>query len=116
MFETLPQRLVAQLQASRCPDCACKTLRRGPRGGLSINVDCTTCGAGFNCSGGLASLAFTFHAQRLCDPTRPHLASQWRARAAYQDDNYPPRPCDHCRLEYRGPAVYCSLECALADA
>lgn len=34
----------------------------------------------------------------------------------YLDDTYPERPCDHCAKLYRGPAVYCSLECAVADA
>jgi hypothetical protein len=38
------------------------------------------------------------------------------ARAAYRDDSFPARLCDHCGTPYRGPAVYCSLECAVADA
>lgn len=38
------------------------------------------------------------------------------ARAAYRDDTFPGRCCDYCGQSYRGPAVYCSLECALADA
>jgi hypothetical protein len=36
--------------------------------------------------------------------------------ASYHDDACEPRACDHCSATYRGPAVYCSLECALADA
>lgn len=43
-------------------------------------------------------------------------ASRVRAEAAYQDDSFEPRICDRCGREYRGPAVYCSLACALADA
>jgi hypothetical protein len=39
----------------------------------------------------------------------PHYA------AAYSDDTYPERLCDYCGTLYRGPAVYCSLECALED-
>lgn len=39
-----------------------------------------------------------------------------RARAMYHDDTQPERGCDHCAKTYRGPAVYCSLRCALADA
>lgn len=39
-----------------------------------------------------------------------------RLADAYRDDTYPERPCDHCGKLYRGPAVYCSLECAVADA
>jgi hypothetical protein len=38
------------------------------------------------------------------------------ARAAYRDDSFPARLCDHCGTSYRGPAVYCSLTCAVADA
>jgi hypothetical protein len=38
------------------------------------------------------------------------------ARAAYHDDSYPERACDHCGKPYRGPAVYCSFACAVADA
>lgn len=34
----------------------------------------------------------------------------------YRDDVYPERLCDHCGTLYRGPAVYCSLDCALRDA
>lgn len=37
-------------------------------------------------------------------------------RELYEDVSYPARECDHCGKTYRGPAVYCSLECALADA
>lgn len=38
------------------------------------------------------------------------------ARAAYRDDKYHPRSCDRCGETYRGPAIYCSFECAIADA
>jgi hypothetical protein len=38
------------------------------------------------------------------------------ARAAYRDDSYQERSCDRCGVIYRGPAVYCSLTCAIADA
>jgi hypothetical protein len=34
----------------------------------------------------------------------------------YLDDRYPKRECDRCGAQYRGPAVYCSLACAIADA
>jgi hypothetical protein len=37
-------------------------------------------------------------------------------KQAYRDDSYPSRNCDYCGLRYRGPAVYCSIECAIADA
>lgn len=38
-----------------------------------------------------------------------------RARAAYHNTDYPERWCDRCGQLYQGPAVYCSLACALAD-
>jgi hypothetical protein len=34
----------------------------------------------------------------------------------YRDDSFPERDCDHCGKPYRGPAVYCSLDCAVSDA
>lgn len=34
----------------------------------------------------------------------------------YDDPSFPERTCDKCGRQYRGPAVYCSLECAVADA
>jgi hypothetical protein len=34
----------------------------------------------------------------------------------YVDKAFSERPCDKCGKPYRGPAVYCSLTCALADA
>jgi hypothetical protein len=34
----------------------------------------------------------------------------------YRDDTYEERACDCCSRPYRGPAVYCSLTCALDDA
>ena len=33
---------------------------------------------------------------------------------AYRDNRFAERPCDHCGKPYRGPAVYCRHECALA--
>lgn len=34
----------------------------------------------------------------------------------YRDMTFAERGCDHCGQKYQGPAVYCSLECALEDA
>ena len=38
------------------------------------------------------------------------------AAQTYHDDSRPERACHHCGKPYRGPAVYCSLQCAIADA
>jgi DNA-binding transcriptional ArsR family regulator len=38
------------------------------------------------------------------------------AEAAYYDNSYRARDCDRCGKSYQGPAVYCSLVCAVADA
>jgi hypothetical protein len=35
---------------------------------------------------------------------------------AYVDPTCDERACDHCGKLYRGPSVYCSFECAMADA
>jgi hypothetical protein len=35
--------------------------------------------------------------------------------APYRDATFPERPCNHCGTPYRGPAVYCSHRCAVAD-
>jgi len=39
-----------------------------------------------------------------------------RAEAAYHDNRYEERKCDLCGRLYRGPAVYCSLNCAESDS
>lgn len=36
--------------------------------------------------------------------------------AKYRDASHDERPCDRCHRPYRGPSLYCSLACALADA
>ena len=43
-------------------------------------------------------------------------SAAFRAEAAYRNDKFPERACDHCGSLYRGPAVYCSLGCAIEDA
>lgn len=41
-----------------------------------------------------------------------------RGERAYHDPTFPKRSCDNpaCQKLYTGPAVYCSLACALAEA
>ena len=34
----------------------------------------------------------------------------------YRDEAFVERACDHCGKSYRGPAVYCSFECTVADS
>jgi hypothetical protein len=45
----------------------------------------------------------------------PNGGPDWAA-SAYRNDAFPERDCDYCGRSYRGPAVYCSLDCALEDA
>lgn len=52
---------------------------------------------------------------RMMLPPLPERATVF-AQAAYRDDTYPERACDRCGATYQGPAVYCSLKCAVADA
>lgn len=33
----------------------------------------------------------------------------------YRDNRFAERACDYCGKPYRGPALYCSLECATDD-
>jgi hypothetical protein len=33
----------------------------------------------------------------------------------YRDERFTERQCDFCGKPYRGPAGYCSLECAMDD-
>jgi hypothetical protein len=48
-------------------------------------------------------------------PPLPKRVSSW-GRASYRDDRFPSRVCDRCGQTYHGPAVYCSLDCAVSDA
>lgn len=45
-------------------------------------------------------------------------ATRMRAELAYHDPSYPLRRCerDGCGRHFTGPAVYCSLKCAMEDA
>jgi hypothetical protein len=36
--------------------------------------------------------------------------------SGYRDLSYPERTCERCSKLYRGPAVYCCIECAVGDA
>jgi uncharacterized OB-fold protein len=49
-------------------------------------------------------------------PNKRWADARQRAEKAYRNDKYPPRECDRCGKVYRGPAVYCSLQCAELDA
>jgi hypothetical protein len=48
-------------------------------------------------------------------PPLPEQINAW-ARARYRDDSFPSQVCEKCGQTYHGPAVYCSLDCAVADA
>jgi hypothetical protein len=43
-------------------------------------------------------------------------AARRRAEEAYRDARFLERACDMCGRLYQGPAVFCSLECAIAAA
>lgn len=44
----LPEHANDLLAMGICPDCAMPGMKNGPRGGISQNVACPTCGAEFN--------------------------------------------------------------------
>jgi hypothetical protein len=107
-MDELADVTLATIAAGYCPDCGGAGFRLGPRGGGSQNIECMTCRARFNV---LVRGWDVLVGHRLDVPE--HVQ---RARAGYRDDSREPRQCDYCGATYRGPAVYCSHECALAEA
>ena len=63
--------------------------------------------------GSSAAIELTEAERRLVE-----LGYRLEAIEAYHDDSRPLRVChlDGCAREYRGPSVYCTMPCALADA
>ena len=56
-------------------------------------------------------------AQRYCGRCHAFIVDDWPpSPEAYCDESFGERACDFCGRLYRGPAVYCSLECAMAHA
>jgi len=86
-----------------CPTCHGKGLIAEVLGYPVVCADCNGSGVASCCDAAGASL---------------FAASNEEAKSndAYRDDTFPERPCDRCGKPYRGPAVYCSLTCAIADA
>lgn len=93
--------LLPWLQAGVCADCGNDVFAPGPTGGIAHNIACLDCGSAFNVAGAFGT---PIHAERIGNPH------------PYRDADSAPRDCDHCGHVYRGPAVYCSLRCAMADA
>jgi RecJ-like exonuclease len=81
-----------------CPECRgrgyIKLFRHG-------RMPCLECGGS-----GIAS----------CCDTAGASSAKERAEDSYGDPTFTARACDKCGALYRGPAVYCSLKCALEDA
>ena len=64
-------------------------------------------------------MIFTWPKKRGRPPPTQSIPSSLGPRyihGRYIDATFPERACDKCGKLYRGPAVYCSLECAIADA
>jgi hypothetical protein len=80
-----------------CPTCRGRQfVPDGPAGDDDEAIKMKPCP---DCIGGIASC---------CD-------AAGAGEAAYRDDTCPERLCDRCGTLYRGPAVYCSLNCALEE-
>lgn len=111
---------LVDLRTGHCPDCRQVPLVTGPRGGMSQNVACLSCGAEFNETrvSGLVLMAHRNSAVGIPDRFRLRdvFGIELAAVDAYSDDTMPERACDRCKRLYRGPAVYCSLKCAVEDA
>ncbi len=60
--------------------------------------------------------ASLFDAKRMVTEMLPPLDGRVTAMEAYHNESFPARQCDRCNRTYQGPAVYCSLECAILDA
>jgi hypothetical protein len=88
-----------------CPDCiggiasCCDAA-----GGLTPVFVCAACGA------------MQQHRMIKCEQCGEPLVFPKFEDDPYRDDAFLERPCDLCGKLYRGPAVYCSLKCALDDA
>lgn len=95
---------LAALETLQCPDCGGKLLR-GSRDGTNRNYTCRSCASKFDLIG--IDWGTFLGAERL---------GKDEMQAKYFDPTYPSRECDFCGENYTGPAVYCSLGCALEDA
>lgn len=79
-------------------------------GGAGVVYCCDEAGSTMQAAWEAALRGDLAERDRLCD------AAKAAVEADYRDDSFPERACDRCGTLYRGPAVYCSLKCALADA
>lgn len=68
MIEELTKAEVQALDAGNCPDCGDHQFLEGPHGGMSVNIECATCGARFNVVPGLQG---SFGKERIGPPTKP---------------------------------------------
>jgi hypothetical protein len=57
----------------------------------------------------------TFERLKSAHAARAGVSTNWRD-AGYRDASFPERRCERCNRPYRGPALYCSFDCAEADA
>lgn len=124
-------RLVLNPRMSECK--ACGGSGFSPTGGRGI--PCETCqgharvpveGTGIEIMLHARSLVDLIHkcSVALCEwqvQTSQYLIDRIHAQTAaapadpYRDDAFAERPCDRCGEVYRGPSVYCSFGCAVAD-
>jgi hypothetical protein len=59
-----------------CPDCGANAWRLGPRGGLSVNIECTRCGEAFNAVLALQLIQRITGGAQEYDVTRCHYCGQ----------------------------------------
>lgn len=75
MIKDLTEPEAANLDIEKCPDCGGREFHIGPRGGMSINIQCVNCKAAFNVTPGISG---TFGKERL---SRPIIRNQINAEA-----------------------------------
>lgn len=68
MIEQLSDQEIHDLDGGMCPDCGGKKFLEGPHGGMSVNIECSKCGARFNIVPGLAG---GFGKERIRRPIKP---------------------------------------------
>lgn len=91
-----------------CPECKGRGYVKLFRHGRMSCLECDGSGIGSCCDA-----AGSNDASSLVKKTDMGL---FAAHARYKDERFPERDCDRCGRPYRGPAVYCSLGCAVDDA
>jgi hypothetical protein len=98
----------------------------------TVEYDCHDCGAHVYQFGGCVLPRIPPRCA-ICSTLREHIPPEeraelrqelydveaklyWATKGCWEDEAYAERKCDACPKMYRGPSMYCSLDCAQGDA